>query len=170
MIKNVGIIGAGTMGSGIAQVAATAGCSVKIYDTKTDALEKAKTDLNKILDRLVEKGKINSEEKKRIQSNIKYVSSLKELKKSDLTIEAIVENLDIKKKCIFNPRKICGRRLHYCFKYFVIIHCFHRFLVAKTRTLHRHPLFQSRAVDAIGRGYSSNPNFRRNLENFRGNN
>ncbi len=94
---NIGIIGAGTMGAGIAQVAATAGCSVKLYDTKTDALEKAKTDLEKIMDRLVEKGKIDSEEKERIQNNIKYVNSLKELKDSDLTIEAIVENLDIKK-------------------------------------------------------------------------
>ncbi len=97
MIKNVGIIGSGTMGAGIAQVAATAGCSVKIYDTKIEALEKAKADLEKIMARLVEKGKIDSEEKTRIQNNIKYVNSLKELKKSDLTIEAIVENLDIKK-------------------------------------------------------------------------
>ncbi|MBF30938.1 MAG: 3-hydroxybutyryl-CoA dehydrogenase [Aequorivita sp.] len=97
MIKKVGIIGGGTMGSGIAQVAATAGCSVKLYDTKTEALEKAKADLEKIMDHLVEKGKINSEEKQRIQNNIKYVNSLKELKDSDLTIEAIVENLDIKK-------------------------------------------------------------------------
>ncbi|CAM3275051.1 3-hydroxyacyl-CoA dehydrogenase NAD-binding domain-containing protein [Aequorivita lipolytica] len=97
MIKNVGIIGSGTMGAGIAQVAATAGCSVKLYDTKTEALEKAKADLEKIMDRLVEKGKIDSEEKKRIQNNIKYVSSLKELKDSDLTIEAIVENLEVKK-------------------------------------------------------------------------
>ncbi|HAV55963.1 MAG TPA: 3-hydroxybutyryl-CoA dehydrogenase, partial [Aequorivita sp.] len=62
MIKKVGIIGGGTMGSGIAQVAATAGCSVKLYDTKTEALEKAKADLEKIMDRLLEKGKINSEE------------------------------------------------------------------------------------------------------------
>ncbi|MDN3724407.1 3-hydroxyacyl-CoA dehydrogenase NAD-binding domain-containing protein [Aequorivita sp. SDUM287046] len=97
MIKKVGIIGAGTMGAGIAQVAATAGCVVKIYDTKTAALEKAKSDLEKIMHRLVEKGKIDSEEKQRIQTNIKYVNSLKELKDSDLTIEAIVENLDIKK-------------------------------------------------------------------------
>lgn len=94
---NVGIIGAGTMGAGIAQVAATAGCSVKLYDTKTEALEKAKADLEKLMDRLVEKGKIDSEEKERIQNNIKYVNSLKELKNSDLTIEAILENLDIKK-------------------------------------------------------------------------
>lgn len=97
MIKNVGIIGAGTMGAGIAQVAATAGCSVKLYDTKTEALKKAKTDLDKIMARLVEKGKITGEEKQRIQGNIKYVNSLKELKDSDMTIEAIVENLEIKK-------------------------------------------------------------------------
>lgn len=97
VIKLVGIIGSGTMGAGIAQVAATAGCSVKLYDTKTEALDKAKADLEKIMDRLVEKGKIDSTEKERIQNNIKYVSSLKELKDSDLIIEAIVENLDIKK-------------------------------------------------------------------------
>lgn len=96
-IVNIGIIGAGTMGAGIAQVAATAGCSVKIYDTKTDALQKSKDDLEKILNRLIEKGRINSEEMKRIQKNIKYVNTLKALKDSDMTIEAIVENLDIKK-------------------------------------------------------------------------
>lgn len=85
------------MGAGIAQVAATSGCSVKIYDTKTDALEKAKADLEKIMSRLIEKGRIDSEEKERIQNNIKYVNTLKELKDSDMTIEAIVENLDVKK-------------------------------------------------------------------------
>ena len=108
MIKKVGIIGGGTMGSGIAQVAATAGCSVKLYDTKTEALEKAKADLEKIMDHLVEKGKINSEEKQRIQNNIKYVNSLKELKDSDLTIEAIVENLDIKKNVFSTLEKFVG--------------------------------------------------------------
>ncbi len=95
---NVGIIGSGTMGSGIAQVAATAGCSVKLYDTNQAALDKAKASLEKILNRLIEKGRINAEEKNRIQSNIRYVDSLKALVDSNLTIEAIVENIDIKKK------------------------------------------------------------------------
>jgi len=98
MIGNVGIIGAGTMGSGIGQVAATSGCSVKLFDTNTAALEKAKQSLEKILNRLIEKGRMDSEEKNRIQGNIDYVSSLKELSNADLTIEAIIENLDIKKK------------------------------------------------------------------------
>lgn len=98
MIKKVGIIGSGTMGSGIAQVAATAGCLVKLYDTNTEALDKSKAALEKIMARLVEKGRIDEAEKTRIQENISYVDSLKELSDSELTIEAIVENLDIKKK------------------------------------------------------------------------
>ncbi|WP_439152776.1 3-hydroxyacyl-CoA dehydrogenase NAD-binding domain-containing protein [Winogradskyella sp.] len=95
---NVGIIGSGTMGSGIAQVAATADCQVKLYDTNQVALDKAKASLEKILNRLIEKGRIDADEKNRIQSNISYVASLKDLSDSNLTIEAIIENLDIKKK------------------------------------------------------------------------
>ena len=99
-IKSVGVIGSGTMGSGIAQVAATANCKVKLYDTNQDALDKAKTALDKILARLIEKGRITSEEKQRIQSNISYVANLRDLSDSDLTIEAIVENIEIKKKVL----------------------------------------------------------------------
>lgn len=98
MIKKVGIIGSGTMGSGIAQVAATAGCTVKIYDTQQAALDKSKAALEKILTRLVVKGRIDENEKSRIQNNISHVNNLKDLGDSNLTIEAIVENLDIKKK------------------------------------------------------------------------
>ena len=104
---NVGIIGSGTMGSGIAQVAATAGCQVKLYDTNQAALDKAKAALEKILNRLIEKGRIDTDEKNRIQSNISYVDSLKDLTDSNLTIEAIIENLDIKKKVFSELRKLC---------------------------------------------------------------
>ena len=95
---NVGVIGSGTMGSGIAQVAATAGCTVKLYDTNQAALDKSKTALEKILTRLIEKGRIDSIEKNKIQNKISYVNHLKDLGESNLTIEAIIENLDIKKK------------------------------------------------------------------------
>ena len=98
MIKNVGIIGAGTMGSGIAQVAATADCKVKIFDLNQEALDKAKTALEKILNRLIEKGRIDAVEKNRIQGNISYVSDMKSFSDADMTIEAIVENIDIKMK------------------------------------------------------------------------
>lgn len=94
----VGIIGSGTMGSGIAQVAATAGCQVNLFDTNQTVLEKSKTSLEKILIRLIEKGRIDNSEKNRIQSNINYVDSMEELSNSDLIIEAIIENLEIKKK------------------------------------------------------------------------
>ncbi len=96
MIK-IGIIGSGTMGSGIAQVAATSGCKVNVYDTSTAALDKAKSALDKILSRLIEKGRIDAVEKSRILDNIHYVDSLMELRDSDLVIEAIVEDLNVKR-------------------------------------------------------------------------
>lgn len=95
---NIAVIGSGTMGSGIAQVAATAGCNVKLFDLNQEALAKSKNALEVSLTKLVEKEKIDSAEKSRIQSNISYVSSMKELADSDLVIEAIVENLEVKRK------------------------------------------------------------------------
>jgi 3-hydroxybutyryl-CoA dehydrogenase len=95
---NVAIIGSGTMGSGIAQVAATSGCTVKIYDTKEQALQKSKQSLEVTLSKLVEKAKIDENEKNRIQNAISYVNTLQELADSNMVIEAIVENLEIKRK------------------------------------------------------------------------
>ena len=95
---NVAIIGSGTMGSGIAQVAATSGCAVKIYDTNEQALQKSKQSLEVTLSKLVEKAKIDENEKNRIQSAISYVNTLQELADSNLVIEAIIENLEIKRK------------------------------------------------------------------------
>ena len=95
---NIGIIGSGTMGSGIAQVAAMAGYQVKLYDTNQEALGNAKASLDKILTRLIDKGRIDTNEKVRIQSNITYVDSLKALSDSNMTIEAIIENLEIKQR------------------------------------------------------------------------
>lgn len=94
----VAVIGSGTMGSGIAQVAATAGCQVKIFDSNLSALEKSKSSLETTLARLVEKEKIDTKEKNRIENNISFAHSLSELSHSVLVIEAIVENIDIKRK------------------------------------------------------------------------
>lgn len=94
----VAVIGSGTMGSGIAQVASTAGCNVKIYDSNLEALSKSKSNLETTLSKLVEKDKIDIAEKSRIENNISYVHTLGELSHSDLVIEAIIENLEIKKK------------------------------------------------------------------------
>ena len=94
----VSVIGCGTMGSGIAQVAATSGCQVKLFDLNNEALIKSKISLEKVLDRLIEKQKIDAAEKNRIQNNISYVNTLNDLSDSDLVIEAIVENLEVKRK------------------------------------------------------------------------
>lgn len=96
--KKIAVIGSGTMGSGIAQVAATAGCEVHLYDTNHTVLEKSKINLENTLTKLVEKAKIDETEKNRIINNISYATSFAELSHSDLVIEAIVENLDIKRK------------------------------------------------------------------------
>lgn len=94
----IAVIGSGTMGSGIAQVAATAGCEVHLYDTNHTVLEKSKINLENTLTKLVEKSKIDETEKNRIINNISYATTFAELSHSDLVIEAIVENLDIKRK------------------------------------------------------------------------
>ena len=94
----VAVIGSGTMGSGIAQVAATSGCQVKLFDLNNEALIKSKISLEKVLNRLIEKEKIDHIEKNRIQNNIHYVNTLSDLSDSDLVIEAIVENLEVKRK------------------------------------------------------------------------
>ena len=86
------------MGSGIAQVAATSGCDVKIFDLNNEALLKSKTSLEITLDKLIQKGKIDAAERVRIINNIVYVSALKDLSHSDLVIEAIVENIEVKRK------------------------------------------------------------------------
>ena len=97
-ISNVGIIGAGTMGAGIAQVAATAGCQVTLFDLNKEQLVKSAENLEKVLLRLIEKGRIDKAEKHRIEENITHTSSINALSESDLVIEAIVENLEVKKK------------------------------------------------------------------------
>ena len=97
MIK-VSVIGAGTMGSGIAQIAATKGHEVCLYDYSNDSLDKSKNKLKKILNRLVEKEKINNEKKEQIISRIKFSSNLKDIQGSYLVIEAIIEDLSIKQK------------------------------------------------------------------------
>ena len=93
----VGVIGSGSMGSGIAQVASTADCTVIVYDVSKEACELSQQKLDKILARLVEKERINSAKAESIKNNIRYVDDLSQFKSCDLIIEAIIENIDIKK-------------------------------------------------------------------------
>ncbi|MEY8758800.1 3-hydroxyacyl-CoA dehydrogenase NAD-binding domain-containing protein [Chryseobacterium tongliaoense] len=95
-MNNIGIIGAGTMGIGIAQVAATAGCKVVVYDAQTAQIDKALSGLEKTLQKLVEKAKIAQEKATEIRNNIVKGETLQDLKNSELVIEAIIENKEIK--------------------------------------------------------------------------
>ena len=89
----VAVIGAGTMGSGIAQVAAQAGHPVVLFDTRMEAVDKALAGLRKTLDKLVEKGKLTAEQADGIHGRITPASDLKDLTDSGLVIEAIIEDL-----------------------------------------------------------------------------
>jgi 3-hydroxybutyryl-CoA dehydrogenase len=95
MVQTICICGAGTMGSGIAQVSAQAGFSTILYELNPAVLEKAKTSIDKTLDSLVEKGKITLADKKKIGTLIQYTSDLKNCK-ADVFIEAIVEKPETK--------------------------------------------------------------------------
>ena len=94
----VGVLGAGTMGAGIAQVAAQNNCEVVLVDLSQDMLTKAENNLDKVLSRLVEKGNLSEDDKINIQGRISYSTDVRDFKSSALIIEAIVENLDVKHK------------------------------------------------------------------------
>ncbi|MCX6187227.1 MAG: 3-hydroxyacyl-CoA dehydrogenase NAD-binding domain-containing protein [Bacteroidetes bacterium] len=96
-IKTIAIAGAGTMGSGIAQVCATAGYTTILFDINDAMLDKAKASTEKGLQFLIEKGKISIDKKASIVSLISYTSNINEVI-ADLIIEAVVERLDIKHK------------------------------------------------------------------------
>ena len=94
----IGIVGSGAMGSGIAQVLATAGNQVLLYDSNPIAVEKAGKNLESQFQKLAEKGKLIYEEAETYFDNIRLSDQLSELKDSELIIEAIIEDLEIKKE------------------------------------------------------------------------
>lgn len=92
----IGVIGAGTMGAGIAQVAAQNGHNVVLVDLNQSVIEKASAGHVKVFDRLVEKGSVSSDQAKNILSAIQYSTSMNDLSECGLVIEAIVEDLAVK--------------------------------------------------------------------------
>lgn len=98
MKLTVGIIGTGAMGAGIAQVAASNGCKVLMYDANSEMLTKAHHQISQSLDKLIEKSKLKQEEKTHILQNISTHHQPSDLSECKLIIEAIVEDLSIKQK------------------------------------------------------------------------
>ena len=100
----IGVIGSGAMGSGIAQVAAMAGHPVVIYDTNPTALDKSKTSLTTVLNKLQEKGKIKDANE--ILDKFSFVSDMNVFADCGLIIEAIIENLEVKKSVFSSLEKV----------------------------------------------------------------
>jgi len=96
-IKHIFVVGAGTMGNGIAQVAATSGYEVTCMDVQVPALEKAKATISKSTSKLLEKGAITAEQKAGAE-DINFVSSYETLSSADFILEAATENPDLKFK------------------------------------------------------------------------
>ena len=104
----VGVLGAGTMGAGIAQVAAQNGHKVVLVDLNEDDISKAKEGHLKVLSRLVEKGTISPERLQEIRSNITYSAATMDMSACGIVIEAIIENLDVKHKVFAELETIVG--------------------------------------------------------------
>jgi len=98
-IKKIGVVGAGTMGSGIAQVAASSGFEVILQDISQEQLNRALKTMEKSLDKLIEKGKV-SEARESILSRVNITTEMASLKEADFVIEAVFENVEIKKQVL----------------------------------------------------------------------
>ncbi|WP_404939112.1 3-hydroxybutyryl-CoA dehydrogenase [Pseudomonas sp. JDS08PS003] len=99
-LANIGVIGAGTMGNGIAQVCAQAGFEVTLLDIAQGALEKALATIGKNLDRQVSKGTLSEDDKRAALGKIRISTDYSVLKDAQLVIEAATENLDLKLKVL----------------------------------------------------------------------
>jgi 3-hydroxybutyryl-CoA dehydrogenase len=105
-VQKIVVIGAGQMGSGIAQVCAMAGYDVKVQDLKQEQLERGLAVISKNLARQVEKGRMKEEEKEATLNRLTWTLDLNSVKEADLVIEAAVEKMDIKKKIFANLDEI----------------------------------------------------------------
>lgn len=105
--QTIGVIGSGTMGSGIVQLAAIAGCNVVMFDANPPAAQSAFEKIKKSWAALVEKKKISQEEVHHSISRIKIGNSLNDFKDCDLIIEAIIEDLAVKKELFKSLEEIC---------------------------------------------------------------
>jgi len=106
-IKSVGVIGAGTMGNGIAQVFAATGFQVVLQDLAEEALQRGVATVTKSLDRLLKKEKISEQQKADTLANIRVVTDMNELADVDLVVEAAVEDRDIKSDIFRKLDQIC---------------------------------------------------------------
>ena len=106
-VKKVGIIGAGTMGNGIAQLAAQIGCEVVMRDINDDFVGRGIENIDRFLTKSVEKKKLQADEKVAIMGRIKGTTDMSDLKDVDFVVEAVLEDLDLKKEVFQELDGIC---------------------------------------------------------------
>ena len=106
-IKRVGIVGCGLMGAGIAQICAQSGYQVVALEINNELLHKGLTSISSFLTRNVKKGRVSLAEKEATLARIKGTTNAKDFADCDLVIEAVIENLDLKKKVFAELDKIC---------------------------------------------------------------
>lgn len=104
----VGVAGSGAMGAGIAQVAAVAGHTVRLFDTRPDAVARAIADIGKALAKLVEKGRMGATEADLARERLQPAASLQDFKDAALVVEAVVEDLEIKRTLFRQLEGIVG--------------------------------------------------------------
>ena len=108
-IKKIGIVGGGIMGGGIAQISAQAGYEVVMSEINDELLNKGLAGINSILTRSVDKGRMSQEDKDATLARIKGTTNTKDFSDCDLVIEAIIENMDLKKKVFAELDKVCPK-------------------------------------------------------------
>jgi len=106
-IKKIGVVGAGTMGNGIAQIAAQIGCDVVMRDIEMRFVEGGMKKIQAFLARSVDKGKMDAKEKDTILGRIKGTVDIADLKDADLIVEAVIEDLDLKKAVFKELDELC---------------------------------------------------------------
>ena len=107
-IKTVGVLGCGLMGSGIAQVAATAGYDTLVRDVAPPILDKAKAGIEKSLAKFVEKGKVQGADRDAALKRLTFTTTLTDLKRCDIVIEAVTEDLEVKNAMWKELDGLCG--------------------------------------------------------------
>jgi 3-hydroxybutyryl-CoA dehydrogenase len=106
-IKTIGVVGAGTMGNGIAQVCAQAGYNVIMNDREDAFVQRGLGSISKSLGKLAEKGKFSAEERDAIYGRITPSTALEDLSRADLVIEAVFEKLEVKREVLARLDAIC---------------------------------------------------------------
>ncbi len=150
-IETVGVIGAGQMGAGIAEVAAQAGMTVSLTDVAEERINAALATINGHLSRQVAKGQIDEAERKAILDRIQVAPTFDKLGDCDLVVEAASENEEVKRKIFTSAALLSQAGRDRRVEYVLDLDHAPRLGDLQSRAFHRHPFHESGAAHAAGR-------------------